>query len=315
MADVKRIFTVDGKPFFPVGAQARNSSGYNDLESETAFKAVKLIHGNTLEIPVYWDQIEPVEGEFDFSSVDALLASARRYGIRLVLLWFGTWKNGDMDYVPGWVKTDPQRFHRVRSPGGKEVWVLSSHCQANLEADSRAFAALCGHLAERDGDRRRVIAIQVENEPGILGSDRDYGPDGQASFERPVPAELVSKMAAAGHGRAYDVWQAAGARESGTWAEMFGWAGGEMMTAWSIACYIDAVAAAGQAAYDLPMYLNVWLGEGGWAVSGESYPSGGAVGKVLDIYRWFTPHIALIAPDIYAADSRGLRGDVPPIRV
>jgi len=37
--------------------QADNASGYNGNESETAFKATKLIHGNTLEIPVYWEQV------------------------------------------------------------------------------------------------------------------------------------------------------------------------------------------------------------------------------------------------------------------
>ena len=145
-SQVKRTFTVDGRPFFPTGGQARNSSGYNDAESETAFRAVQLIGGNTLEIPVYWDQIEPEEGTFDFGSVDALLASARRHGLKLVLLWFGTWKNGDMDYAPAWVKTNPGRFHRVISPTGKDCWVLSSHCRANFEADLRAFTALCRRL-------------------------------------------------------------------------------------------------------------------------------------------------------------------------
>jgi hypothetical protein len=303
--DIKRVFTVDGKPFFPVGGQARNSSGYSDAESEAAFRAVKLLHGNTLEIPVYWGQVEPEEGEFDFASVDALLASARRHDLKLVLLWFGTWKNGDMDYTPAWVKTKPERFRRVISPAGREIWVLSSHCPANFEADRRAFTALCRHLKQTDGLERTVIALQIENEPGILGSDRDYGPDGQACFEAPVPAEVVTRMGAAGRGPVYDLWQAAGGAASGLWRELFGWAGGEMMTAWSIATYIDRLAAAGKAVYDLPMYINVWLGEHGWAIAGETYPSGGAVGKTLDIYKWFTPHVDLIAPDIYVADSRG----------
>jgi hypothetical protein len=305
MTSIKRVFKVDGRPFFTVGGQAQNSSGYNDAESETAFKAVKLLHGNTLEIPVYWNQVEPEEGKFDWTSVDALLNSARRHGVKLVLLWFATWKNGNMDYSPAWVKSDPQRFKRVVSATGKSVWVLSSHCQANQDADRKAFTAFCEHLKARDSAEHTVIAIQIENEPGILGSDRDYGPEAQAQFDAPVPAELVTRMKAAGAGRVYDLWQQAGAKRSGSWSKMFGWAGGELMTAWSIATYIDRLAEAGKAIMDVSMYINVWLGEQGWAIAGESYPSGGSVGKVLDIFKWCTPHVDLIAPDIYIADSRG----------
>lgn len=305
MVNINRVFQVDGKPFFTLGGQARNSSGYNDSESETAFKAVKLLHGNTLEIPVYWEQVEPEEGVFDFDGVDALLDSARRYGVKLVLLWFGTWKNGNMEYVPAWIKTDFHRFKRVISPGGKDVWVLSSHCQATFEADKKAFCAFCRHLKDRDSDEHTVIAVQIENEPGILGSDRDYGPEAQAVLDGPVPAEFVTAMKARGEGRVYDLWQQAGGKESGTWPELFGWSAGELMTAWSIATYIDRLAKAGKEIYDLPMYINVWLGEQGWTVPGESYPSGGAVGKTLDIFKWFTPHIDLIAPDIYIADAKG----------
>ena len=88
MTEIKRIFKVNGKPFFPIGGQACNSSGYNENESEAAFKIIKLLHGNTLEIPVYWEQVEPAEGKFDFSAVDALLSSARLYEVKLILLWF-----------------------------------------------------------------------------------------------------------------------------------------------------------------------------------------------------------------------------------
>ena len=110
MTTIKRIFQVNGKPFFPIGGQSCNSSGYNNNESEQAFKIIKMLHGNTLEIPVYWDQVEPEEGKFDFTAVDALLASARRYDVKLILLWFASWKNGNMDYAPAWVKTNQKRF-------------------------------------------------------------------------------------------------------------------------------------------------------------------------------------------------------------
>jgi hypothetical protein len=308
MTVVKRVFMVDGKPFFPIGGQSCNSSGYNDKESETAFKIIKLIHGNTLEIPVYWDQVEPFEGKFDFTAIDALIASARRNEVRLILLWFATWKNGNMDYAPAWVKTNSRRFKRVINPTGKDIWNLSSHCQANLEADKKAFTALCQHLKARDATEQTVIALQIENEAGIIGSDRDYGPEAQAMYDSPVPDKLVTNIKKSGEGRVYDIWQRAGGKESGTWPQLFDWEAGELMTAWNIAKYIDSIAESGKAIYNIPMYDNVWLMEQNWwAIPGESYPSGGAVAKVLDIYKWFTPHLDIIAPDNYQLDSNNFK--------
>jgi hypothetical protein len=298
MTAVKRVFMVDGKPFFPVSGQAHNDAGYNDLESEHFFKTIKAAHGNCLTIPVYWLQVEPEEGKFDFAGVDALIASARRYGVRLILLWFATWKNGNMDYVPLWVKSDKKRFKRVMLPTGGDLWNLSSHCKASLDADKKAFNTLCKHLKAIDGTEHTVIGIQLENESGILGSDRDYGPEAQAIFDRPVPAKLISAMKTAGKGEVYDIWQKAGGKQSGTWPEMFGWDAGELMTAWGIATYIDGVGKAGKAALDVPMYINVWLVESNLVLAGEAYPSGCPVPKVLDIFKWFTPHVDMISPDV-----------------
>ena len=306
MSEVKRVFKVDGKPFFPLGGQSTNSSGYNDQESERAFEVIKLMHGNTLEIPVYWDIVEPEEGKFDFTILDKLLASARRFEVKLILLWFATWKNGNMDYAPVWVKTNPERFKRVISQTGKDVWNLSSHCKANLEADRKAFVAFCKYLKAKDSIDQTVIGIQIQNEPGIIGSDRDYSPDAQAIFEASVPAKLVSAMKKTSKGWVHDIWQKAGGKQSGNWTDLFGWEAGELMTAWSIATYIDTMAEAGKAILDLPMFVNVWMMEGTWwPLPGEAYPSGGAVTKVLDVYKWIAPHLDLIAPDNYPDDSRG----------
>jgi len=304
MHDIRRIFRVDGKPFFPLGGQCKNSSAYNRAESETAFRITKLLHGNTLEVPVYWNQIEPFEGHFDFTSVDELLDSARTAGLKLILLWFGTWKNGTMNYTPEWVKTNPRRFRRVVSPSGTDIWVLSSHCRANLEADKKAFTALCANLKEKDRKQGTVIALQVENEPGIIGSDRDYSPEAQSEFEKNAPNELINRMRDKSYGRLYDLWQLAGSKTSGTWYDLFESAAGELMTSWSIARYIDNIAESGKMILDIPMYVNVWLMEQRWWNPGEDYPSGGAVSKALDIYKWFAPHIDLIAPDIYIAEAK-----------
>ncbi|MEN9936281.1 MAG: hypothetical protein RLZZ387_2860 [Chloroflexota bacterium] len=301
------VFTVDGKPFFPLGGQVHNSSAYRAEDMEVAWRALELMHANTAEVPVYWEQVEPEEGRFDFASVDMLLEGARARGLRLVLLWFATWKNGVMAYAPAWVKADTARFRRVVGPGGLPIAVLSSHCEATRDADARAFTALMRHLRERDAAERTVIAVQVENEPGILGSDRDYGPEAERELRSPVPAGLVEVIAHAEGSAAHAAWRAQGERAAGTWPELFGPMAGELLTAHSIARYIDAIAAAGKQAYDLPLYTNVWLGEMGWRTAGVSYPSGGGTLTALDIWRYAAPHLDLIAPDIYIEAHAGYR--------
>ena len=197
--DGRHALIVDGRPFLILGAQANNSSNYPAM-LETVFPLLGELHANTLEMPVAWEQVEPVEGRFDFSFVDALLAQARAHDKRLVLLWFGTWKNTSASYVPEWVKTDTRRFPRMRTKDGAAHYVLSPHSRATLEADKRAFVRLMEHLKASDPDHT-VIMVQVENESGAYGQLRDYGPEAEALFDGPVPA-------AAGR--------------TGSWAEAFG---------------------------------------------------------------------------------------------
>jgi len=68
-----------------------------------------------------WDWIEPQEGKYDFTLVDGLLDGARRHNLRLILLWFGSWKNGLSSFTPEWVKADQQRFPARPLKSGKPV--------------------------------------------------------------------------------------------------------------------------------------------------------------------------------------------------
>lgn len=308
MTNVNRIFKVNGQPFFPLGRHRIYMAGYvarDEAEIEANMKASTECRGNTVSHAIFWDEIEPEEGKFDFSSVDTSIRLARKYNLKVMFLWFATWKNAVMDYAPEWMKADPQRFQRVVCPTGKSIWVLSSHCQANLDADKKAFAALCKHLKQTDLEQT-VIGLQVENEPGIIGSERDYGPLGQAEFDSPVPAKLMTAMKKKGSGEVYDLWQQAGGKKSGTWPEVFGVDAGECMSAWSIACFINAVAKAGKTEYNIPCFINAWGQEQNWwPIPGEAYPSGGPAHKVLDIYKWFAPDVDTIALDNYNGDAKG----------
>lgn len=293
------FFYKNGNPFYPIGGQSMNSTPLQKEDRDIFWKALELMHGNTAEIPIFWETVEPLEGSYDFSIVDVILDEAREQGVSLIFLWFGTWKNGLMRYVPGWVKEDMARFRRVITHDGYPLSVLSSHCAETLSADTRAFTAFMEHLKKSDEHEGTVIAVQVQNEPAICGRAlRDYHPEAQAEFDSPVPEELLAFLAKRPDGIPYRAYKENGLH-SENWRTAFGHSADEFLTSWSMGRYIDAMAAAGKEVYDIPMLVNVALDGYGFRLPGIDYNSGSPVPSVLDIWKAATPHIEAICPDIY----------------
>jgi beta-galactosidase GanA len=283
--DGRHALLVDGAPFLILGAQANNSSNYPEALPRV-WPAVAKLQANTLLMPVAWEQVEPVEGKFDFSFVDTLVAQAREHRVRLVLLWFATWKNNGPNYAPEWVKLDGKRFPRLVDSKGKVLNSMSPHSAATLAADKRAFAALLRHLGSVDAERT-VIMVQVQNEPGTYGSARDFGPATQKAFESAVPVALLAALGA----------------KPGTWSQAFGKDADEFFHAWHVAKYIGEVAAAGKKEYALPMYVNASLRDPFHPGPAGAYASGGPTDNVIPIYRVAAPAIDIVAPDIYMKES------------
>ncbi len=283
---------VDGKPYLMLGAQVSNSSGWPE-KLQALWPMAAAMHVDTLEVPVYWEQLEPSEGKFDDSVVDNVVQQARAHHVRLILLWFATWKNGKMHYAPEWVKSDTRRFPRMITPAGLPIDVLSPNSPANYNADAAAFAHLMAHLRAIDGTQHTVIMMQLENEPGALGAVRDFSPMAQKQFEANVPPEIAQAL----H------------KPAGTWQKLFGDDADEAFAAYATANYIDKVAEAGKKQMALPMYVNNWLkSPRAYPVSsipGVDYPSGGPTYNMLDIWKAASPHINVIAPDIHVPGVQG----------
>ena len=284
---------VDGAPYLVLGAQINNSSSWPAVLPQV-WPMLEAMHVNTAEAPVYWEQIEPKPGQWNWTNVDALLDGARAHHLHLVLLWFGTWKNGNDHYVPDWVKTDTQKYPRMRNEYGTPLDVLSANSSTNMEADRTAFTALMHHLAERDASEHTVLMIQVENESGAIGTVRDHSAEANRQFAGQVPAELV-------HGLN---------RKPGTWSEVFPGNADEAFQAWSQSRYINAIASAGKQAFNIPMYCNVWLAyppaelpERHIPIPGIGYPAGGAVQTMLPLWKAAAPSIDAIGPDMYSDNA------------
>jgi beta-galactosidase GanA len=297
--DGRHALLVDGKPFLILGAQAHNSSNY-PAALGPVWAAANDLKANTVLMPVAWEQVEPQEGKFDFSFVDTLVKQAREQKKRLVVLWFGTWKNTSAQYTPPWVKLDPKRFPANMDREGKPNYSLSPFGTETLKADKRAFVALMGHLKKIDSVERTVLMVQVENEVGTYGLVRDFAPAAQAAFEQPVPASVLAR-------------QKPKLAASGSWREVYGDYADEYFHAWAIARYIGEIAAAGKAVYDLPMYVNNALRNPldqppkPW---NKDFASGGPTWDVIDIYKAAAPAVDIVSPDIYNPESEQVNANL-----
>ncbi|WP_375286417.1 DUF5597 domain-containing protein [Sphingomonas sp.] len=293
---------VKGQPFLMLGGELANSSASSLDYLRPHWADFKAAHMNTVVAPVSWELIEPAEGRFDFGSVDGLIRDARAHDMKLVILWFGSFKNSMSSYAPAWVKRDQARFPRVQIANGEGQEILSAFHPANIQADAKAFAALMAHIKAIDAAQNTVVLVQVENEIGMLPTAREYGVEANRAFAAPVPAELLAHLQA-NRTRLVPplrkLWEENGAKASGSWAEVFGRgpAAEEVFTAWHYARYAEAVTAAGKAAYRLPMYANVAFNRPG-KLPGE-YPSGGPLPHLIDVWKAGAPSLDMLSPDIY----------------
>jgi hypothetical protein len=323
---------VDGKPFLALAGELRNNEA-TSLENMQPIWP-KLVAGNLncVLAAISWAQMEPVEGHYEFGLVDGLIREARRNHLRLVFLWFGSWKNGFSSYAPYWVKKDFERFPRVEIDDGRSIELLSTFGDATRDADARAFRALMRHIKSVDGQEHTVIMMQVENEVGVLRDSRDRSAPADRAFAGPAPEELMDYLVRHKDSLApelREVWAANGFKTSGTWEQVFGpgkpesvripiqtsspplsraeyetgwrelhWPVDEVFMAWNYARYVNKVIEEGKAEYDIPMFVNAWLQQPDMAWPG-TYPSGGPLPQVHDVWRAGAPACDLLAPDLY----------------
>lgn len=320
---VKQLF-VDNQPFLMLAGELHNSSASSIEYMQPVWDKLAALHLNTVIGTASWELVEPSEGHYDFSLVDAQIENARRRNMRLVLIWFATWKNAGSSYVPHWVKADRKRFPpmvlKIRPGAGMSSFLasymeqqgsgpLSPFGEETLKADARAFRALMRHIREVD-PQHTVVMMQLENEAGSLGDSRDRSPLAESAWNAPVPAGLMTYFTTHRDDllpEMQEVWSRNGRRQSGTWPEVFGndhWAD-EVFMAYHIGRFVEEVAKAGKAELNIPMYVNAWLGPQPDQETPGKYPSGGPVARVIDVYHAAAPSVDLLAPDIYVRDFKG----------
>ena len=291
----------NGKPMLMIGGELGNSSASTPDDVKRTFSHLHQMGLNTVLVPLSWELIEPQEGAFDMSSLDTILNEARLNELKVVLLWFGAWKNSMSCYAPEWFKRDLKRFSRAHTPEGKPVEEASSLSKNVLEADKRAFCRIMQHLRDHDAEEQTVIMVQVENEIGMIEVPRDYSADATRMYQSAVPQQLtdyLKKYQKSLHPYLKEKLQPK-AQAGANWPQLFGddIYTEEIFQTWTYATYVEQIAKAGRDIYNLPMYVNVALNSRDRKPG--QYPSGGPLAHLIDLWHCGAPSIDVLGVDIY----------------
>lgn len=281
---------VNGKPMLLLGGELSNSAATSNEDIDNVIPRMHKLGLNTVFVPAYWDLMEPTEGKFDFSLIDRVITKARENDLKIVFLWFGAWKNSMSCYTPLWFKENTKKYPRSTTENGKPLEIASAFSDNVLQADKRAFCQLMRHIKEIDSQENTVIMMQVENEIGMLESARDHSPLAEKAYRQNVPSDLTKALKI---------------NKKGTWSQLFGTDryADEKFQAYYYAKYVEQLASAGKAIYNIPMYVNAAMNSRG-RKPGE-YPSAGPLAHLINIWQCAAPSIDICAPDIYDTGFKG----------
>ncbi|AXI84466.1 beta-galactosidase [Xylella taiwanensis] len=166
------VFSTQGTHFIRDGKPYQLISGAIHLQRipraywKDRLQKARALGLNTVETYVFWNLVEPRQGQFDFTGnndVGAFVREAASQGLNVILrpgpYVCAEWEAGG---YPAWLFADPTL--RVRSQDPRF-----------LDASERYLDALGREIGPLlNGNGGPIIAVQVENEYGSYGDDHAY---------------------------------------------------------------------------------------------------------------------------------------------
>ncbi len=158
-------FTLDGKPFEIWSGELHFQRIPREYWRDRLMKA-RAMGLNTIATYVFWNQLEPQPGKWDFSGnndLAAFIREAQAQGL-YVILRPGPYACAEWDFggLPAWLLQKPDIKVRCMDP---DYWSAA-------ERYVKKIASVVRPLQVQKGGP--IIMLQIENEYGSYGNDRDY---------------------------------------------------------------------------------------------------------------------------------------------
>lgn len=292
---------VNNSPMLVLGGELGNSSATCAEDIASIFPKLSRMGLNTVLVPAYWDLIEPVEGEYDFTLTDNVISEAQLNNLKVIFLWFGAWKNSMSCYTPLWFKKDYKKYPRAYTRAGEPLEIASAFSPEVFAADSTAFSRWLDHVDSVDNDDT-VIAIQIENEIGMLEDARDHSELADKIYKKGVPASLceyINKNRDKLHPHILSSLKVKRLVPGMSWNDAFGdeTDADEIFMAWNYATYVERLARHAKTKSSRPLYVNAAMDSRGRRAG--QYPSAGPLAKLTDVWMAAAPSLDFLSPDIY----------------
>jgi hypothetical protein len=229
---------------------------------------------NTVGAIIQWNRFELRKDVYEYAMIDGLIEAARERNMHLIIVWFGTWRNLQSNYVPGYIWDEKIGFPALKEDGKPENGGVSPFATKCAERDGLALNKLLARAALKDPGHQVLIAVQVENE---MPCYQDYSPAANEHIGEQVPKELLDYLKANDTPKfdetklgwfTYDRWHNYGhSGTAGNWSQLFGMRDGgnkddarRALGAYYTGKYIEIVVRKAKEALNIPMYANAWCG-------------------------------------------------------
>lgn len=213
----KYVLRIDGKPFYMNNVQVRFDKlrhilGWNAEKIESVFARIAADNFNAITIAMHWIEVEPEKDVFDWTVLDEYLSLAKKYNLKLELLWMGSNSGGRVQALVGNTLRTPSYVLR-KTAAGSEYPTASDYsirrdmtdysldmADTNLrDRETLVVSKVMNHVAVWDaanGSTHPLVGIQLGNEV------KGYG----VQFDEEVIVSYWNHVGAAVKNSPYVIW-------------------------------------------------------------------------------------------------------------